>query len=493
MTSLRPRGGAFDRSKTGRMFDRVARERPIPGNRVTLQHDAPAGLEAMLTVIASARRWVHFDNYIIRDDQTGERFAAALMAQARAGVPVRVLTDWLGSFGTSRRYWRRLREAGVEVRLFGPPTFRLLNNLSRNHRKLVVADGVDAVTGGICIGDEWAGDPASERLAWRDSAVRIEGPAAAALDHAFARIWARAGSPLPETELVTEVPAAGSAEVRVLAGEPGRSRLGRMTLLVLAGATHRTWLTDAYMVAPRLLVDALADAARDGVDVRILVPGSSDLPLIRNLTRIGYRDLLASGVRIFERGGPMLHAKSAVTDGRWVRLGSTNLNWSSLLGNWELDVIIEDAEAAAEMERTFRRDLDQSAEVILRPARAPGPLRRILPKALALTAPEEPPPAHQPGRRERRKRRLVAVLTLVASARRWLFGTGAVVLLGFAILAFVAPRVVGLFFGLLSLVLALLVGRKVLDPGGNPDASIPAPDRSPAGDATVQAPPASDP
>lgn len=456
-----PRGTA-DRSKAGQLFDRVGRGRPIPGNAVSFQHDPATAYDAMLEVIASARRWIHFDNYIIRDDRTGERFASALAARARDGLAVRLMTDWFGSFGTGRAFWRRLRDAGVEVRLFNPPQLGLLANLSRNHRKLVVADGQVAVTGGICIGDEWVGDAARGALPWRDSSVRIEGPAAAALDRAFARAWAACGTALPDEELAGEVEAAGDAEVRVLEGEPWRSRLSRVVVLNLASASQRVWITDAYLVAPSALAEALADAARDGVDVRILVPGSSDLPLVRNLTRIGYRPLLAAGVRIFEWGGPMLHAKTSVTDGRWVRIGSTNLNWSSLLGNWELDVIIEHPEAAAEMERVFRHDLAQSAEVGLRPPRAAGPLGELLPAGLAIGTPVEVPPAHVPGRRERRRRRLVALGAVVASARRGLYGTTALILLALSVLAFVVPEVVGILFGLLSLGLALLAARGAL-------------------------------
>lgn len=454
-----PPRGTTDRSKAGRLFDRVGRGRPIPGNHVSFQHDPAAAYDAMLDVIASARRWIHFDNYIIRDDRTGRRFAEALAARARDGVAVRLISDWLGSFGTRRRFWNDLRRAGVEVRLFGPPTWDLVANLSRNHRKLVVADGAVAVTGGICIGDEWAGEPTRGQLPWRDSTVRIAGPAATALDRAFARVWARCGPPLDEAELIADVPAAGTAEVRVLDGEPGRSRLGRLVLLNLASATDRVWITDAYLVAPSTLTEALADAVRDGVDVRILVPGSSDLPLVRNLTRIGYRTLLGAGVRIYEWGGPMLHAKTAVTDGRWVRIGSTNLNWSSLLGNWELDVIIEDAKAAAEMEQVFRRDLAQSAEVSARPIRAPGRLGEILPAALQLEAPEHLPPNHVPGRRERRRRRWVALGAVAASARLGLFGTVALLLFGLAVLAFIAPRLMGFLLGVLSLTLAFLAVR----------------------------------
>lgn len=468
MTDERSLRALPERSKPGRMFDRVGRGRPVPGNQVTLLHDSPAALDAMLSLIASAERWIHFDNYIFRDDTTGQRFAEALMARARAGVAVRVLSDWLGSFGTRRRFWNRMRAAGVEVRLFGPPRVGApLTFLSRNHRKVVIVDGTRSITGGICIGDEWAGDPGRGALAWRDSAVRIDGPAVAVLDHAFSRVWAASGRPLPPEEFAAEVAPAGEAKVRVLAGEPGLSRMGRMAALVLAGAAHRVWITDAYMVAPRSIAEAMADAARDGVDVRLLVPGSSDLPFIRNLTRTGYRSLLAAGVRIFEWGGPMLHAKTTVTDATWARIGSTNLNWSSLLGNWELDVVIEDPAVAAEMEAIFRRDLEASAEVLSRPVRAPPTLRRVLPAALAIGHPESGTPSHAPGRHERYQRRLVTLRAVVTSARRALFGTAALLLLIVGVLAFLAPRTTGLLLGAGSGVLAALALRRAVR--GEPD------------------------
>lgn len=460
MTDPRAARLAAERSKTGRMFDRVARTRAIPGNRVTLLPEAPEALEAMLALIASAERWVHFDNYILRDDRIGRRFAAAFAGRAAAGVRVRVLVDWFGSFGTGRRYWRALREAGVEVRHFNPPRWALLGNLVRDHRKLVVADGARAITGGICIGDEWVGDPSAGRQPWRDLALRIDGPAAAAIDQAFARGWAVTGAPLPSEELAAEVPAVGDAEVRVLAGEPGRTRTERFAVVALAGAAERVWITDAYMVAPRRLADAMADAAQDGVDVRLLVPGSSDLPYVRNLTRIGYRGLLRAGVRIFEWSGPMLHAKAGVTDGRWVRIGSTNLNWYSFVGNWELDILVEDHALGAELEAVFRFDLERSAEVHRRPLRAPARLRQLLPPALAIEEPHRAAmPGHRPGWRERGRRRMVEVRALVTSARRAWYGTIAAALFGVALLAFIAPRAAGLLLGLMSAMVGLLAAR----------------------------------
>src|SRR5439155_60639 len=184
-----------------------------------------------------------------------------LAARARAGVRVRVLYDALGSLGTSRGFWRRLRQAGVEVRAFHPLlSLRPFEVLSRDHRKLVVADGTHAMTGGLCVGDEWAGDPARRRLPWRDTMLAMSGSAVPALDRAFGRVWRRAGVPLPPDELVGSVDAAGGCTARVVEGVPGGARIYRAVQLLAAGAAQRLWITDAYLIPPSPLC---AGAARE--------------------------------------------------------------------------------------------------------------------------------------------------------------------------------------------------------------------------------------
>ena len=255
-------------------FNRAAGGRPIPGNRVELLIDGPDTYAAMLDLIVSASRWIHFENYIIRSDAEGWRFAEALAARAREGLPVRVLSDAVGSMFTSGKFWRFLRSAGVEVRSFHPlRPLHIVTNFARDHRKLVVADGAGAVIGGLCIGCEWTGD-GDAVLPWRDTALRVGGPGAAVLDQAFARTWAVAGRPLPDEEQAGRVAPEGDGEIRVIVGEPGRERALRVIELLTAGTIERLWITDAYMVAPPRLFQALRDAARDGVDVRMLVPGS---------------------------------------------------------------------------------------------------------------------------------------------------------------------------------------------------------------------------
>jgi cardiolipin synthase len=193
------------------------------------------------------------------------------------------------------------------------------------------------------------------------------------------------------------------------------------------------------------------------VDVRILVPGTSDIPLVRNLTRFGYRDLLRAGVRIFEWEGPMLHAKTIVADGRWVRVGSSNLNPASLVGNYELDALIDDANLADALEHQFRLDLARASEIVRRPLRGPRRISQRLPAVLARTAAAEVTPYRQ-SMRERRQRATVALRLMASNARRSVFVPAMIALAALAALFLLAPRVTAYVFGVLCVWLAVSAG-----------------------------------
>ena len=442
--------------RLARALDRASAARLIPGNAVRHLPNSAAALDAMLALIAGAGRTVHFENYIIRGDRTGRRFAAALSEKARAGVRVRVLYDALGSVATRPRFWRELGRAGADVRTFRPLlTSGPFEVLSRDHRKLIVVDGTEAMLGGLCIGDEWAGDPERGRLPWRDTMVSVCGPAVAALDGSFARVWASAGPPLPPDALTPTAEPCGSTALRVIDGVPTQSRAYRAVQLLAAAAEERLWITDAYMVAPPPLYASIVDAAKSGVDVRLLLPGTSDIPIVRNFSRIGYRDLLRAGARIFEYGGPMIHAKTMVVDHEWARVGSTNLNLSSLLGNYELDIVAECDSLTEALAAQFRHDTAQSREIVLRE-------RRRLPARL-VHAPSPPvPPTPMPHKRSRRELRAAAAIALVqvaGGARRMLAGAAAATfaVLGGLLLVFPTAMTVVLATGALATSLFLAV------------------------------------
>ncbi len=345
----------------------------VEGNALRLQFDGPHTFDAWLEAIQEARRYIHFENYILRDDGVGVAFRDALVRKAREGVRVRVLYDWMGSWATRRRFWKPFREAGVEVRAFNPPSIRdPFGLLQRDHRKMVCVDGCVAFIGGFCIGKEWAGD--WENPPWRDTGVEIRGPAAATCGRAFERIWDRMGEPVDEESRTDpqEVDRVGSTPVWIIEGEPWRSRVYRETQLIAASARDRIWITDPYFVAPFPMVESLIAAARDGVDVRLLLPAHNNWPWVGTLSRGGYRGLLKAGVRIFEWQGPMIHAKTMVADGIWSRVGSSNLNSASLLGNWEIDVGVLDVNLASQMEGLFLADLTSSVEIVVPGAVSPG-------------------------------------------------------------------------------------------------------------------------
>jgi cardiolipin synthase len=442
-------------------INRAAGGRPVPGNQVQLLIDGPDTYQAMLEVIGQAKHWIHFENYIIRSDSAGWRFAELLAARAREGIHVRVLYDWFGSLGTSRSFWRYLRHAGAEVRAFHPPQLvNIVTNVSRNHRKLVVADGSRAVLGGLCIGCEWTGESHSGGQPWRDTAVDISGPAAAVLDQTFVQLWELTGLEVPPDQVAGAVAPVGDADVRIISGEPGRERAYRVIEMLAAGSVERLWITDAYLVAPPRLFQALRDSARDGVDVRLLVPGSSDLPLIRNLSRIGYRDLLRSGVRIYEWDGPMLHAKTIMCDNRWVRIGSSNLNPSSLLGNYELDVLIEDAGLADAMEDQFRRDVARSREVAGRPLRGPRRISKALPVALTHQDPDVTEVAYHRSRRERRRQAVLVFRAVASHARRSVFLPISAIFIALGLLFVALPKISAYVLAALCAWFALGAGRE---------------------------------
>jgi cardiolipin synthase len=280
------------------------------------------------------------------------------------------LYDWLGCLGrASLRFWADLRRSGVEVRAFNPPEIgRPLAWIRRNHRKVLVVDGRIAFVSGLCLSSAWLGDPARGVEPWHDTGVSVRGPVVADVVRAFAETWELAGSALP----AADVPAAeslaapvGDVTARVIAGRPGDLSAYRLDQFVAAAARRSLWLTDAYFVATTAYVRALTAAARDGVDVRLLVPRSSDIPALKPLTRAGYRPLIEAGVRVFEWNGSMLHAKTAVADGTWARVGSTNLNLASWHTNWELDVMITSLAFARAMEDMYLADLRHATEVVL--------------------------------------------------------------------------------------------------------------------------------
>ena len=363
----------------GSGFARVADAALSEGNAIELLRDGPENFPRWLDAIAKAERCVHLENYIFDDDRIGTTFADELIEAAARGVKCRVLYDWMGCRTRTRpAFWERLTQGGVEVRCYNPPRLgNPISWISRDHRKVMCVDGRVAFTGGLCIGDDWMGYPNKGVPPWRDTGLVIRGPAVADIDAAFADSWKTTGPAIPAHEMAGRKPQprAGSLKAWVVAGRPDEMSFYRLAELVAEIAEQTLWLTDAYFVGTTGYVRALSAAARAGVDVRLLVPGSNDWPVVGALSRAGYRSLLEAGVRVFEWNGPMLHAKTAVADGCWSRVGSSNSNLASWTSNRELDVTIQDTEFAAQMMAMYEDDLENATEIVLHAGNRPRPKR----------------------------------------------------------------------------------------------------------------------
>jgi len=349
----------------------------IAGNAVRILRDSTENYPAWMDAIGGARHFILFENYIIGEDEIGRQFVEALAAKARQRVRVHLIYDWLGT-PFAGDLFAPLIAAGGEVRCYNPPRFDSpLGWLTRDHRKMIAVDGEVAFVTGLCVERRWIGKPERGIPPWRDTGVEVRGPAIAAIERAFARVWNSMGAPLSETCLTApgSIPPAGGISVMVLASEPTRGGLYRLDQFIATVARHTLWLTDAYYLGTPAYLEALRAAVRDDVDVRLLVPGSSDLPITQAFSRAGYRPLLEAGVRVFEWNGSMLHAKTAVADGRWSRVGSSNLNLSSWLANYELDIAVHDGDFGRQMEEMYVDDLENATEIVLATGNRVRPLR----------------------------------------------------------------------------------------------------------------------
>jgi cardiolipin synthase len=350
------------------LLRRIDRGPILGGNRIEVFTRGAEAFASMQAATLAAGREILLESYIFKDDATGRLFLEKAAAAARRGALVRIMTDAAGSLGTRAGFWREMESHGIEVRLFNP-LFRRFWWLQpfRDHRKIIVVDRRTAFTGGMNIGEEYGSPRPRPGQVWRDTHVRVEGPAAWEMAVVFAEAWTRTGGrpfdiePLPAEE--AEVP---GARILVLDSRPGRGAAGAAAVLAaIVGAARRTvWLTNAYFAPGRIGVKVLGEAAERGVDVRLLLPGWTDVPLLRHAAHGYYSDLLARGVRVFEYGGKVLHAKSLVADGYVSVVGSTNLDFRSFVFNAECNLVVLDRATGTRMEEIFRDDLESSREIL---------------------------------------------------------------------------------------------------------------------------------
>ena len=350
------------------------------GNKVTLLQDGAATYSAMFAAIRQARDHVNLESYTIEDDEAGQQFAELLLAQQARGVQVNLIYDSVGGLGTPKAFFERLRQAGIKVLEFNPINPLavkkpwLINN--RDHRKLLVVDGRTAFIGGINISSVYASGSAAWRsgaadhkpVAWRDTDLQIEGPVVGELQKLFMQTWEKQrGEPLALKTYFPPLSAQGHEIVRAIGSTPDDAySLIYLTLISAIGnAQSQVYLTNAYFVPDPQLVKALIDAAARGVDVRLILPSHSDSAVVFHAGRSHYASLLKGGVKIYERLGALLHSKTAVIDGVWSTVGSTNLDWRSFLDNDEVNAVVIGREFGQKMQSVFTQDREASQAIDL--------------------------------------------------------------------------------------------------------------------------------
>lgn len=355
---------------------------PVGGDSVRLLRDGVQAFPAMLQAIASARREILLEMYWVGNDTVGATFREALVQRARAGVRVCVIYDALGSIGITPAWWRPLFSAGgraVEFHSISPldPRFQLERLEMRDHRKLLVVDGMDGFTGGINLAMPWLPNGGAA-AAWRDDMVQVRGDAAQELRTLFFRTWRRLTRERPPGDVRT-LHRRRDRAVWVLASQwRFRRSIHREYLVRINRARERIDIANSYFVPDRNVRVALYRAVLRGVAIRVLVPSNSDVPVVQLAVEALFESLLRRGIAIWTLPGPMLHAKTAIIDDRFTTIGSYNLDQRSWRKNLEVNLAVEDAGFAQHVRRWFERDLDVSTPVSLQSWRGRSFTRRGL-------------------------------------------------------------------------------------------------------------------
>jgi cardiolipin synthase len=341
----------------------------VPGNRVTTLLNGDQAFPAMLEAIRAAKRSIDFEGYIFWSGTIAQTFADAFSERARAGVPTRLVLDWLGSKKMDDKQADQMRRAGVEIVKYHPLRWYDLDRLNkRTHRKILVVDGKVGFEGGIGIADPYSGH-AQDKDHWRDAQFRVEGPVVAQMQSDFLDNWMKTrGVLLDGPEYFPSLDSVGSQVAQAVRSSPGEGfeSLRLMFLLAIASATDRILIANAYFVPNRLTVSMLVEAQRRGVKVEIIVPGPIlDAQLVRRASRAKWGPLLEAGVKIYEYQPTLYHTKVMVVDDCWVSVGSTNLDNRSFRLNDEANLNVLDNQFAREQARVFAEDRAHSRPVTL--------------------------------------------------------------------------------------------------------------------------------
>jgi cardiolipin synthase len=377
-----------DSSKDTEIFDRhLAVEEAIvgspltTGNQVLLLQDGPATYSAMYAAILAATDHINMETYILDDDEVGKRFARALLDKQRQGVQVNLIRDSFGTLTTPAAFFQEMADSGINVLEFNPVNPLMAEKdwelNQRDHRKLLIVDGHTAFLGGINISSVYSGGSFSKGsraarsegdLKWRDTDLQIHGPVVADFQKLFIAAWeGQKGAPLASRNYFPTLAIAGKEVVRAIGSSPDDpySLIYATLLSAIGSAESNVHLTNAYFAPDPQLLAALEAAAQRGVEVKLILPSETDSWLIFNLGRGYYDQLLQAGVKIYERQGMILHSKTALIDGVWATVGSTNLDWRSFLHNWELNAVVLGSDFGSQLQAMFARDLAASDEITL--------------------------------------------------------------------------------------------------------------------------------
>jgi cardiolipin synthase len=356
----------------------------LGGNRVDVLLNGEAIFPAQVEAIRAARRSITFATYWFEDGPVAQALVDALAERCRGGVRTHLLLDSFGSLGMPGEFGETLREAGCRLVFFRPINPLKVDRLdrvnNRNHRRVLVTDGVVGFTGGSGVSRKWMGDGRTPDH-WRDTDVRVEGPAVQYLQGAFAENWLDAtGEVLGGEDYFPRLAPRGRVFAQVVRSSPAGGGVSMYTtfLLAMASARHSILITNPYFLPDRKMLDVLLDAVGRGVRVRVLVPGPIDHNLVRHAGRRHYGKLFEAGVEIHEYGAALLHAKTLVIDGVWATIGSTNLDNRSFALNDELNLIVYDREIARRLETVFAADLAHARRLEYRRWQARGLFDRLL-------------------------------------------------------------------------------------------------------------------
>ena len=342
------------------------------GNRFTALHNGDEIFPSMLEAIRGAKKSITFETYIYWSGDIGRAFADALAERARAGVPVHVLLDWVGSGKIAEEFLKEMEAAGVEIKKFHKPSWYDITKLNnRTHRKLLIVDGRTGFTGGVGIAPEWTGN-AQDSSHWRDSHYRVEGPVVGQMQSVFMDNWIKASGEVLHDEryfppLATLAPT-GQGLAQTFSSSPsgGSESVHLMYLMSIAAATRSIDLSSAYFVPDAITVDALVAAMKRGVRVRIITPGPViDAQTVRHASRASWGPLLEAGAQISEYQPTMFHCKVFTVDGLMVSVGSTNFDNRSFRLNDEANLNIYDAAFALQETEIFEEDLRHAKRITL--------------------------------------------------------------------------------------------------------------------------------